>query len=134
MLNFISTNVCNCPHICQMPIREGVRDALRANQDSELFQCVVNNTQQIVQRLSDLYQSQCEDMSQFYALFKSLPVCNRKYEWNHLVLYFCNAILWNTLSNLWMQLWIILFDIRTIWLLHKLKRTILYIYKAFDEN
>ena len=93
MLNFISTNVCNCPHICQMPIREGVRDALRANQDSELFQCVVNNTQQIVQRLSDLYQSQCEDMSQFYALFKSLPVCNRKYEWNHLVLYFCNAIL-----------------------------------------
>ena len=73
MLNFISTNVCNCPHDYQEHIRKGVHDALRANQDSELFQCVVNNTQQIVQRLSDLYQSQCEDMSQFYALFKSLP-------------------------------------------------------------
>ena len=80
MLNFISTNVCNCPHNYQEHIRKGVHDALRANQDSELFQCVVNNTQQIVQRLSDLYQSQCEDMSQFYALFKSLSVCNRKYE------------------------------------------------------
>ena len=80
MLNFISTNVCNCPHNYQEHIRKGVHDALRANQDSELFQCVVNNTQQIVQRLSDLYQSQCEDMSQFYALFKSLSVCNIKYE------------------------------------------------------